>query len=180
MKNFKLPNWHSDSTMIPDSLIDWVLDAGSFTKRLEHYGQTSPLVQVLYQGWQFPCLEERIVLGISPRVYALIREVLIYSKGVVCMFARTVFPMTTVTGKEQQFLYLKNRSLGSVLFNDPQIERGGFEFACIQSGMAWYEQVKAHVPSSSNELWARRSFFYIKNKPLLLAEMFLPALESLG
>ncbi|HSW69655.1 MAG TPA: chorismate lyase [Gammaproteobacteria bacterium] len=164
---------------LPRNLSHWLLDPGSFMKRLRSQGAENPRVQLLRQIWQFPALSEKRALGTMTRDYALIREVLIYSEGKKWMYARTVFPRKTLTGKQQCLARLKNRSLGSVLFNDPTIERGPFEMICLTQAMPFHQYVLEQTRLSVDQLWARRSRFVLHDKPLLLTEVFLPDVEKL-
>lgn len=166
-------------SIVPETLLDWIFDPGSFVQRLKHHGISSPQIDVLYQGWQLPTSDERRILGINARIYTLIREVLIKSEEGAWMFARTVFPHKTLTGKERCLAWLKNRSLGSVLFKNPDLLRSDFEVACITQKDDWYEKVVTQVAIPQVNLWARRSTFSIKEKPLLLTEIFLPDLVKL-
>jgi len=164
---------------ISPQLKDWLSYPGSFIKRLKEHGITQPKISVLNECWKCPELEEARLLDIKPRLYARVREVLIYSDQGPLMVARTVIPRTTLTGKEQQLAYLKTRSLGSILFKDVSVERTEFEYACIKPSTKEYVRIEKAVDDKASEYWARRSLFYIKNKPLLLTEIFLTKIECL-
>jgi chorismate--pyruvate lyase len=163
----------------PSALIDWLLERGSFMARLRAHGVKEPRVEVLSQTWEFPTLDEKQILDIPPRVYALVREVLIVSDKKQWMFARTVFPVNTLTGQQQQLARLKNRSLGSVIFKDPTMMRSEFELACITPGGPWHQKIKTHAALSTEIVWARRSVIHVQQKPLLLTEVFLPQMSRL-
>lgn len=174
-------NWrHSPKlTELPMKLGEWILHADSFMDRLREYGANKPQVQLLRQTWQFPSLSEKRILQMTNRAYALIREVLIYSEGKKWMYARTVFPKKTLSGKDQSLARLKNRSLGSVLFKDPTIQRDPFDVVCLSNEMPFYHYVLEQAKITANELWARRSRFVLHNNPLLLTEVFLPDIQFL-
>ncbi len=163
----------------PVELIDWLLDSGSFIKRLKQHSAQLPVVRVLSQQWQCPPVDERALLGIRERQVALVREVLIGSGNDQWMFARTVFPAATLTGSERRLAHLKSRSLGSVLFKNPRVLRSDFELACIKPGMEWHEKIRQVTNIDKKIVWARRSQFFIKQKSLLLTEVFLPAINQL-
>lgn len=111
----------------------------------------------------------------------LIREVLIASQPRQWMFARTVFPRSLLAGKYECLAHLENRALGSVLFNDPDMKRGPFEFIELQPTMPLYKKtLDSGVSLEKNtRMWARRSVFTLKENPLLLSEVFLPDLMLL-
>jgi chorismate--pyruvate lyase len=171
---------HLHHACISPLLLDWLLDQGSFVERLKAYGVASPRVEVTTQRWQVPMRDERDWLVLPDRVYALVREVFIYSDDIVWMFARSVFPTKSLTGKERQLAHLKNRSLGSVLFKNPSLERSPFELASFHAGMAWYDKINQRVELEASAVWGRRSLFHINNKPLLLSEVFLPSILNLN
>jgi chorismate lyase len=143
-------------------LTTWLLCASSFMQRLKNHGIANARIQVLRENWCMPALDECLKLNIPSRRFALVREVLIDSDEGQWMYARTVIPQTTLTGKERRLRLLKNRSLGSVLFKDPSMVRSPFEFTRVDG-----------------KLWARRSEFHLGNKPLLLTEIFFPGIEFL-
>lgn len=156
----------------------WLLHTGSFIQRLQQFG-IAGLVHVLNERWQLPLPTERQLLNLPYRTYARVREVLIDSAEGKWMFARTVIPAITLTGKEQQLANLKNRSLGSILFNHAAMTRSEFEFTCLHPEMGWHEKICQHIPAFNQKLWARRSVFHLDNKPLLLSEIFSPEIKAL-
>jgi chorismate--pyruvate lyase len=123
-------------------------------------------VELLQQDWSFPCRSEAKLLGIKHRQVALIREVKLLGKNRTYVFARTVIPAQTLTGKQKQLAMLGNRSLGTMLFTDPSMQRGMFQISRIKL-------------DSGELVWARRSIFYLSGKPLLVCEVFLPILTQI-
>jgi chorismate--pyruvate lyase len=158
-------------------LSGWLLHVGSFMQRLKGLGVNAK-VKVLNEGWQFLPPDERELLKIPSRIYARVREVLISSQKGRWMYARTVIPAKTLTGKERQLANLKNRSLGSVLFSNPATQRSPFEFACLSPQIKGYTKISEHL-ATTHSIWARRSQFHIQDKTLLLAEFFSPAIADL-
>jgi chorismate--pyruvate lyase len=152
-------------------LSTWLLCASSFMQRLKNHGIANARIQVLRESWRMPWQDECQKLNISSRRFALVREVLIDSDEGQWMYARTVIPQMTLTGKERRLGHLKNRSLGSVLFKDPTMTRSPFELTCLPAKL---------LSLASGDLWARRSVFHVSNKPLLLTEIFFPDIANLG
>ena len=165
--------------VLPSDLGPWLLDAGSFMQRLRQHGVQAPKVQVIKQIWAMPARNEKIVLDMTTRAYALIREVLIYSAEKKWMYARTVFPAATLTGKQRCLARLKERSLGSILFKDPSLQRSVFDVALLSSHTAINQTICNRLKINPVDLWARRSEFVLHNKSLLLTEIFLPDMKSL-
>jgi chorismate--pyruvate lyase len=163
--NWSALKWQPEAGSIPGSWRDWLLHADSFMSRLKQHRVTNAKIELLQQSWQFPTEDERKKLGLARRAYVWVREVLICSEEKKWMIARTVFPRETLTGKLRCLSQLKTRSLGSVLFKDPFLQRSDFEIT--------------RVPVQEDVCWARRSVFMLQNKKILLAEIFLPDMKSL-
>jgi len=181
MTGFSLTTWRAASSWfqpeIPASLSPYLLDAGSSTKWLRQaYGKTLK-IQVLSQGWQALTRSEEQCLNLRPRSYALVREVAIYGKGNCVMLGRSVFPASILTGKTKSLAhYLDERPLGELLFQYPSLQRSEFELALLQPSNIEYAAAQPYLANKSPPLWARRSIFYIDEKPMLLTEIFLPKL----
>ncbi|HLB58270.1 MAG TPA: chorismate lyase [Gammaproteobacteria bacterium] len=164
---------------IPFILRDWVSYKGSLIKRLKKCGVEDVCVELLEQTWKLPDVDERNVLAIRFREFALVREVFIRTKEKYWIFARTIFPRQTLTGRERCFLRLKNKSLGSILFKDTTLQRSEFEMMCLRAGTLQHKKISQTIKRILPDLWARRSLFYLHGKSLLLTEIFLPAMETL-
>jgi len=170
--------FHAD--LAQSQLKDWLYDSGSFMQRLKIHGIEDAKIEVLSQNWQFPTPDEKYELNLPDRTYVLAREVYIKNDEQVLMFARTIFPRQTLTGAEKQFRQLKSQSLGSKLFTEPSMMRTPFEFAFISAGSRWYEKAVQCLAQPIASLWGRRSIFFIKEKPLLLTEIYLPDMAKLS
>lgn len=167
--------WHTfrrvPSFYLPHEWRSWVLDRGSLTQRLILASNGNFSVRVVRQQWLQPNRDEALLLGCPLTERALIREVELLCYGKVWVVARSVIPHTTLRGKERQLKALGNRSLGTFLFRSRSMERGPLqvtktspEYLSMQAGLS------IHDP-----LWGRRSLFYLHGKPLLVSELFLPA-----
>ena len=147
----------------------WLLDDGSLTGRLIDLNRGPFAVERLYQGWQVPQPSERRLLGMSPRQQALVREVTLLIAGEPQVFARSVFPIASLTGGLTHLRRLQNRSLGAILFRSPGMRRSPFELAQIPGDSGYLpEQLQQAEPA-----WGRRSRFEIEGKGLLVSEVFL-------
>lgn len=156
----------------PAELRDWLLDSGSLTRRLQQASDGQLSVQVLSQSVQLPRFSERRALGLAPRKVALIREVLLLGRGVPWVYARSVIPMHTLTGRLRKLRHLDSRPLGALLFNDPAMSREPLEWACIPANKS--ATFHANLAPCNQPIWGRRSVFKLSAKPLLVCEMFLP------
>lgn len=151
------------STDAPLCWRKWLLDPGSLTQRLVSLSQGDFRVEVIRQGWYHPTRSEAKALGMRPRQLAIIREVQLIGNGQPWVFARSVIPATTLTGKQRELNFIGSRSLGTILFRDPTMQRGPLKVSRLKI-------------QDGDSAWARRSLFYLSNKPLLVSEVFLPAL----
>ena len=146
----------------------WLLDQNSLTRKVMGYcdqSQRQFRVQRLYCGMQKPTVEERQKLKLPARQWAYIREVMLCCDQHTLIYARTVIPIVTLKGRQNRLKFLKNRPLGAYLFAQPNISREPLEIARIK------------LPQlSETPLWARRSCFFLMQKPLLVYEIFLPQL----
>jgi chorismate--pyruvate lyase len=148
----------------------WLLDTDSLTQRLQLHGAHFS-VQRRSQSWQRPAFSERETLELPPQQAALIREVVLLCDGEPVVFARSVFPSTTLVGELRWLRHLQNRSLGSILFNSPGLQRSPFEVARLPGDSPL-------LPTDLHQrapLWGRRSVFLLGGRPLLVGELFLEA-----
>lgn len=103
-------------------------------------------------------------------VLSLIREVILCGQGKPWVFARSILPLTSLTGSLRHLRQQDTRPLGAFLFSQPQLVRSTIEVAQISPD-------HAYAPArlcGEQSLWGRRSLFYLKAKPLLVSEVFLP------
>ena len=108
-------------------------------------------------------------MSTAPRQLALIREVALLVAGNAVVFARSVFPHTSLTGSLTHLRKLKNKPLGAILFNHPGMHRSPFELARLSGNSDYLPQAM----QQSDAAWGRRSRFTIDNKALLVSEVFL-------
>ena len=176
MSNFHLssePAWRrmisvSDYT-VPGQWRPWLSDTGSLTQRLIDACNGELTVQVLRQNLGVPRLSERRALGVPQRRQALIREVILLGGGIPWVYARSIIPLSTLTGRLRRLRQLDNRPLGALLFSEPSMCREPVEIACYTSA-----QMPTALAAKQSTMWGRRSVFRLHNKPLLVSEIFLP------
>lgn len=152
----------------------WLLDRGSLTQRLINASNGDFRVRKLQQSWQYPTPSEAACLGLKPRQLAMVREVELLCHNQPWVYARSVFPQATLTGRLRSLKKLDTRPLGALLFSEPSMRRSHFEVAALNNA-----NLANYFSSTSDRFaWGRRSLFFIDEKPLLVAEIFLPALEQ--
>ena len=148
---------------------NWLLDDGSLTGRLMDLNLGEFSVLRLYQGWQVPLPSERRLLDIPCRQQAMIREVALRLGGKAVVFARSVLPVSSLTGRLAHLRRLQNTPLGAILFSHPGMHRSPFELARI-SGDSCYLPPHLHQPAPAR---GRRSRLEIDGKGILVSEVFL-------
>ena len=173
------PVWKSYSQQrvlgIPQHYQPWLTDRGSLTKRLIDNCPGHFRVQVLMQKHCRPMCNEALRLQMPCDAFALVREVFLLCDETPWVCARTIIPHSTLTGREKRLAHLRNRSLGAKLFADPSMRRDELEVVRIRVGDRLYSKINETIPLGVDEIWGRRSVFYLSGKPLLVSEVFLPS-----
>lgn len=157
-----------------EDMLDWLLDPTSLTRRLKQACSGKFQVVPVSQKRQRPQLNEAQVLGMNAHEICFIREVHLLCNKRPWVFARTVIPVSTLTGPQRRLARLGNKPLGAVLFADPSMERSPIEIARICPGQTLFETATAPLKKKPVEIWGRRSTFFLAGKPLLVSEIFLP------
>lgn len=105
---------------------------------------------------------------------AWVRQILLYGGDYLIAFARTVIPANL-------YNRLGLNSLGEqpigprVLFQDPHCERSAFEYSALNIDNEHRQQMQCWVDVNlQDELYARRSQFYLQSEHLLITEVLLP------
>jgi chorismate--pyruvate lyase len=167
-------NWQSpDVCNLNELLQSWLIDQHSLTARLKA-NSTSFWVELLGQHIE-PCHVTEANSVIKPEEQVLVREVILYCDDKPQVFARSLIPLTSLTGQEHQLAHLGTQPLGQVLFNNPSLKREGIEFSCFDEKSSVATLCEALNLKITHELWGRRSIFVLENKPLMVAEVFLPS-----
>jgi chorismate--pyruvate lyase len=60
------------------------------------------------------------------------------------------------------------------------MQRAPVELACIRPGETMFGRATSGLKREPAAIWGRRSVFRIGGKPLLVTEIFLPAISALG
>ena len=144
----------------------WVASTDSLTSRLIAAGNERRFsVRLLRQGTGFPFADEAAALGLPLRRYAWLREVAPCLDETPWVVARSVAPLAELRG--QRLERLGERSLGSWLFQQPDLRRGPIE-------------VTQRMPRfvMANSRWGRRSCFHHDGLSLLVQEYFLTSMAD--
>ncbi|CAM3684891.1 chorismate lyase [Rouxiella silvae] len=150
-------HWFEFSSDVPPSVVDWLLEMGSMTRRFEQHCSTvsvTPQKECFIEHHQLS-KEEAEQLPMSERYW--LREIVLFGDDVPWLLGRTVIPLETLTGDDQALVDLGTLPLGRYLFSGNHLSRDYIHLG---------QQAK---------YWARRSRLRLSDKPLLLTEIFLPA-----
>ncbi len=102
------------------------------------------------------------------------REVTLMCYEQPWVFARSIIPISSTRGHLRHLRKWADDSLGELLFKDPGMRREPFEIARINAS----HDLLPNDLKSEQYIWGRRSLFFLRSKPLLVCEIFLPAFQS--
>ncbi|MFO1263514.1 MAG: chorismate lyase [Rhodoferax sp.] len=174
-----LAHWHTalPRTALSMELREWLINRDSLTQRLvARCGSFK--VECLHQHASACLADERDALGLPRRTQVMEREVLLRCDNVAVVYAHTVLPLTATAQQWPLFASLGNRSLGTTLFQDPQVQRGALQFARLRANHPLMRRIRRlQLPQTeASTLFARRSRFTRHGSSLLVTEVFLPTL----
>lgn len=184
--SLRLAAWqpHARAVRAPKSMHDWLVTPGSLTARLVA-SSAAFRVRRLHQR-SAPCLlDEAAAIGLARPQRAWEREVLLECDGTPVVFAHTVVPMDCDATDWPLFSALGERSLGTTLFYDPLVRRGQLEFARLSADHPLVRRAHAALGAAGpldeqNIYYARRCVYRRRQGLLLVTEVFLPAVLTLG
>ena len=164
----------------------WLGRSGPLTQGLRGLGGLD--LTVLRETIGQPLADEKIGLEMSDKAPVWIREVSMSIDGVPCVVARSITDLASSRGRWRGIRQLGSRPLADLLYDEPSVLRGPFEYARVGSGVRTHHGLQqtlrlSHVlgltPAFVHALFARRSSFVRHGKKLLVSECFLPAFWQL-
>lgn len=171
--------WLKHPFFLPREFRCWLADQGSLTHRLRlrchDFG-----VRPVRVGFLAPNRDERDLLGLRAGQIAYTREVVLNCNGQAVVFAHSVVADISLRGPWAAVANLGSRPLGEALFSNPRVARGDLQFRRVSGRHPLARQArKAGLSLPDQVLWARRSLFTLEGHPLLVTELFLPAILSI-
>ncbi len=163
-----------DAKSIPFRMRAIIRDQKSLTQRLKRQHNNAFFVRLLSHDWQMPAASEQAFLRCQDE-QACVREVLLFGSGQPVVFARSVLPQSSLTGQNRDLLSLGNKPLGEYIFKQPSLRRSPIEVAPIA---ACEFNPLIEFAFTTEIAWARRSLFYLREKPISVCEVFLPTQRS--
>lgn len=137
-------------------------------------------MRVLNQQWSQAKADEARLLDIPMRQRVLVRQVQLLCDENVYVYARSLIPLKTLTGKHRRLRRLGKRPLGAYLFAHANLQRSQQQIARITIKDPLFDIASAGSRLKCDQIWGRRSLFKIDQKPLLVSEYFLPGIFELS
>jgi len=173
------PLWHPLPACGDARLRRWLLDRGSLTRRIQERCEHFRL-DVLTQRIAPVRPDERAAIGLHAGAQCMEREVSLNCGPRPLIFAHSVVAPRALKGPWHMLSGLGARPLGAALFADPRIQRHPLRFRQFNGRHALYERACRLLDEQPATLWARRSLFVLCGSPLLVTEVFLPAILALA
>ncbi len=95
------------------------------------------------------------------------------------IFAHSVVSHPHTNGPWRTVLGLGSRPLAELLFADRSVVRQPLHYRAVTAADPLGQRILQALPQSRFPMWARRSAFYKYGAPLLVTEVFLPAILKL-
>ncbi len=169
--------WLAHPFRTPRTLRDWLSDRGSLTRRLR-MRHADFRVSPVARGFAPPFPDESRLLNLRPKMLAYVRDVLLIGDGRIRVFAHSVLPRASLRGGWFGITQLGTKPLGEALFSDPRIHRLDLTMRRLDARHPLYHAARRHTGFTGHYLWARRSVFCLNGYPLLVNEVFLPAIDT--
>ena len=170
--------WHQ-STFAMGPWRTWLTDHGSLTQRLQARCPAFRVLRLCQRSGR-PHQDECRAVGLRPGRLGLVREVLLLCGDTPLIFAHTVVPLASLRGPWQALTGLGHRPLGAALFANPLVQRFPLEYRRLDGRHPLHRSATASTWSDFGPLWARRSLFALEGHPILVTEVFLPAVLNLA
>jgi chorismate-pyruvate lyase len=175
--------WYKDidATAISDARKQWLLGASRLVQAFKaNLGEVQ--IEALQEGRNKLFADEQAALQLEDKE-AHIRQIVIATKDGHhrLSYARVAIVDNTYEAYTQQFSGLGRQFIGdSLLFNNKEVVRQSFEFACFDDASLYAQAFFQLVQSKAeSQPWpARRSIFLWQNRPLLITEFLLPYLAT--
>ncbi len=171
--------WHPLPVCGDSRLRRWLLDRGSLTRRIQSRCEHFRL-DVLSQRIAAAQRDERAVIGLRAGARCIERDVSLNCGQQPLVYAHSVIAPWALKGAWRMLSGLGGRPLGAALFADPRITRYPLRFRQLNRRHALYVRAGGLLAGAPASLWARRSLFVLAGAPLLVTEVFLPAILTLA
>jgi chorismate--pyruvate lyase len=149
--------WQLASEMsqpIPEAYLHWLFLPGSLTAELRQHADTFS-VEVLAEEH---ITTTQVISGIHLETAFFSRQVALKNNKTPWVMAHTLIPESSLQQGLEELTHLSNRPLGELLFADPEVKKDNNEITFFDN------------------IWGRRSRYWLQGLPLIVSEYFLPEL----
>jgi chorismate lyase len=152
----------------------WLIGKGLLTKRLRAICGERFSLRLVEQRTGLLDAAQRLRLGVEDGA-GLFREVEMFCGESAWVFAETIMPDSTLS-IHPWLAELGDAALGETLSDLSGFERRSYEYAWLPSADAVCARALRQIEAKPPGLWARRSKLVLRASPLLVQELFLPAM----
>jgi chorismate lyase len=170
--------WRAVPPAHPHPLHGWLTWRGSLTARIIARCGNFSLTRLM-QRYRVGNIDELPELNLRLRERALVREVILWSGDTPLVFAHSLAARRDLYGTWRALRGLGTRPLAAMLFADARVSRRPIEFKQIDQRHPLYRRARQLFGKLPRTLWARRSVFLLRGRPLMVTEVFLPGILSL-
>ena len=158
-------------------LSTFLFENGSLSRLIQERFRRKLRIDLINESWSTAMTYEKKLLSLRNYEIIFAREAYLSCNNKKLVYARTVIPRKTLKAQNHTLTRLGQKPLGEILFNNNKIFRGNIKYAKIPLHNELHNKAKKHCNIYS-DLYGRQSIFYVKNKPLLLIEVFLPGIMT--
>ena len=155
------------------NLSAFLFENGSLSQLIQNRFRRKLHIDLINESWSTAMTYEKKLLSLRNYEIIFARESYLSCNNKKLVYARTVIPRKTLKAQNHTLTRLGQKPLGEILFNNNKIFRKNIKYAKIPLHNELHNKAKKHCNIYS-DLYGRQSIFYVKNKPLLLIEVFLP------
>jgi len=178
MHSAQFSEWYPAPLTMSPQIRGWLQNSGSLTRHIQQRCKNFR-VEPVFQSLATACDDELTILKLRPGELAHIREVYLYCGKKPVVFAHSVVARKNLRGAWYGMSNLGNRSLGTVLFNNPVIKRTPLRFRKLNLTHPLFHRACRNIQAAPDKLWARRSLFTLHGQSILVTEVFLPEILEL-
>lgn len=169
-----LPTEHLGQFQVEASLRHWLIGKGLLTQRLKSAAGDRFRLRLVGQWTSLLSREQQSTLRVGDGA-GLFREVELCCGNTVWVFAQTIVPDSTLS-LHPWLAELGDASLGETLGELSGVARGPHEYARLPADDALASRALRDLAPKPEAVWARRARILLHGAPLLVQELFLPAI----
>ncbi len=172
-------HWQNKESVLIDTsdveIHDFLFHEDSLTRYIQLRCEGDFNIELMSESLQRAMSDESQFLSLQSDELTFIRKSRLKCGDQAVVYARTIMPQKTIEGENQWLTTLGTKPLGDILFNDENTYRTDMRYAKIPVDCELHREATEGLDITS-ELWGRQSLFYTVQQPLLITEIFLPAI----